>query len=61
MTASINKHPDNIPLYQLSNWHYFFDVDNCQQTTARWNEEMQISHKKEVSLYGFYGNITNKW
>ena len=59
MTASINKHPDNIPLYQLSNWHYFFDVDNCQQTTARWNEEMQISHKKEVSLYGFYGNITN--
>ncbi len=59
MTASINKHPENIPLYQLSNWHYFFDVDNCQQTTARWNEELQISHKKDVSLYGFYGEISN--
>ena len=59
MTASIYTHPDNIPLYQLSNWHYYFDVDHNQTVTTKWNEELQISHVKDVSVYGFYGNISN--
>lgn len=59
MTASINRHPENVPLYQLSNWHYYFDVDNAQTVTARWNEEMNLINKNDVILYGFPGNISN--
>jgi hypothetical protein len=59
MTASIYTHPDNIPLYQLSNWHYFFDVDNAIQSVGRWNEEMHIGSSSEVIVHGFPGNMSN--
>lgn len=59
MTASINKHPENIPLYQLSNWHYYFDVDNHQQSTSKWNTEMEINPKADILLNGCYGNMSN--
>lgn len=59
MTAAENKYPNNIPLYQLTNYHYYFDVDNATQVTAKWNEEMQSESKHEVTVYGFNGNISN--
>ena len=59
MTAAKYKHPENIPLYQLSNWHYFFDVDNAIQSISRWNEEMHIDSASEVTIYGIPGNISN--
>lgn len=59
ITASINKCPDNIPLYRLTNYHYYFDVDNCLTSTARWNSELVTDKKSDIIVYGFHGNISN--
>lgn len=59
MTVAENKYPNGIPLYQLTSYHYYFDVDNATQVTAKWNEEMQSDTKRDVTLYGFNGNISN--
>lgn len=59
ITASIYRHPDNVPVYQLSNWHYYFDVDNATVSNGKWNIEMDITEKSTVMMNGFYGQMTN--
>lgn len=59
MSAAEYKYPDGIPLYKLTAYHYYFDVDNCQQISDRWNQEMQIGNATKVILNGFFGNISN--
>ena len=59
MTAAPYTHPENIPLYKLTNYHYYFDVDNAQQAVGRWNIEMSMETPQQVSIGGLYGNISN--
>ena len=57
--AAPYKYPENIPLYKLTNYHYYFDIDNALQVVGKWNSEFEISEKNEVSISGFNGNIAN--
>ncbi len=59
MSAALYSHPQGIPLYQLANWHYYFDVDNAQQSTARWNSELELTNKSDIIVNGFYGSLSN--
>jgi hypothetical protein len=51
--------PEEIPMYKLQSGNYYYDVDNMQTVTDKWNIEMQINTKSSVMLKGFYGTITN--
>lgn len=54
------SYPENIPLYKLSNHHYYYDIDNpVARVTSRWNNEMKSIEEDPISLHGFYGKITN--
>ena len=59
MTAAVYTYPENIPLYKLSNYHYYFDVDHAQTVIGKWNTEFTLDSKHEFVLNGFYGNIAN--
>ena len=48
-----------IPVYKLKNGHYFYDVDNKDSISDRWNIEYNIDSKQDISLHNFVGNITN--
>lgn len=51
---------ENIPIYKLSNEHYYFDIDHpIAEYTGRFNDEFILSTKSEVELCNIYGWITN--
>ena len=60
MTAYRYTYNERIPIYKLQPQHYFFDIDHpVDQYTGVYNDELTLSEKQEVTLYNFYGWITN--
>ena len=59
MSAAKYVWPEEIPLYKLQSGNYYYDIDNMNTVTDKWNVEMEISAKSSVILKGFYGTITN--
>ena len=51
--------PEEIPLYKLQNGNYYYDIDNLQTISDKWNIEFSFGYKEDVTLHGFFGNITN--
>lgn len=53
-------HDENIPIYKLSKYQYWFDLDNPVSTiVSNYNIEMQQENKSPIILYGLLGSITN--
>ena len=51
---------EKIPIYKLQPQHYFFDIDNpVSQYVGKYNVELNLDEKQEVTLHNFYGWITN--
>jgi hypothetical protein len=49
-----------IPLYKLSNHHYYYDIDNpIAKASTKWNIEMKSLEQDHIQMNGFYGKITN--
>lgn len=48
-----------IPIYKLQNHHYYYDVDNADTVTSKWNIELSIPTKQDIILRNFCGSITN--
>ena len=58
-SAAEYKYPSEIPLYKLQSGHYYYDIDNLQTTSDKWNIEYSFGFKTDVTLKGFLGSITN--
>lgn len=56
--AAEYKHAD-LPIYRLQNHHYWFDMDNGQRKSSKYDIELVEENKSEVIIYSFYGSITN--
>lgn len=60
MAAYKYVHDEHIPMYKLAPNHYWFDMDNVVSSyVGKHNVELIVTNKEEVSLYNFYGWITN--
>lgn len=60
MGAAQYAYPKNIPLYQLQNHHYYFDLDNPTSIgTTKYDIEFVCQEKKDITLNQFYGLISN--
>jgi len=57
--AAEYKWPEQIPIYRLQSGNYFYDIDNMQVSSSKWNIELDLNTKSEISLNGFFGFITN--
>jgi len=54
------SHDENIPLYKLTKYQYFFDMDNpVSSVVSKFNPEMVIGDKSQVEINSFFGWITN--
>jgi len=58
-TSSIYTYPNNIPVYKLQPGNYYYDIDNKKTVSNKWNIELDINQKSDITLFGFYGAITN--
>ena len=59
MSAAKYVWPENIPIYKLQSGNYYYDIDNMDTKTDKWNIEMEIPNRSQVVFKGFYGTITN--
>lgn len=59
ISASEYTHNQNIPLYKLQKYHYYFDIDSKTEIVSKWNNEMSVSSKQSVFIYNIPGCITN--
>jgi len=60
MFAYVYTYNQNIPIYKLQPQHYFFDIDNpVSSYSGKFNTELLLDEKQEVTLHNFYGWITN--
>ena len=51
---------ENIPLYKITNAHYFFDIDNpYAQINSQYNDLCEDLEGHDVYISNFYGGITN--
>lgn len=57
--AAKYSYPENIPLYKLQNYHYYFDFDNAETKVSKWDPECKISEKTDLILNNFIGTISN--
>jgi len=59
MSASKYSHPDNIPLYKLQSYHYYFDIDNSIKSVGKYNDEIDQMTSGDVMIGKIIGTITN--
>ena len=59
MSAAKYDYPESIPIYKLQPGNYYYDIDDKQTITGKWNSEYSVKEKNDVILNGFYGSITN--
>lgn len=53
-------HNENIPMYKLSNAHYYFDVDNATADyVSKYNPNFSQDRKESIEIFGFDGWATN--
>ena len=53
-------HNENIPMYKLSNAHYYFDVDNVTADyVSKYNPNFSQDRKESIEIFGFDGWVTN--
>lgn len=57
--AAKYTYPENIPIYKLNNYHYYFDIDNTETKVGRWNQELNITDKQELNLNKCIGTISD--
>ena len=58
-SAAKYSYPENIPLYKLRNFHYYFDFDNAETKVSKWNVECSVLEKTDLVLNNFIGTISN--
>lgn len=58
-SAAKYSYPENIPLYKLQNFHYYFDFDNAETKVSKWNVECNVLEKTDLVLNNFIGAISN--
>ena len=60
LAAYAYTHNENIPLYKLSNAHYYFDIDNpSDDYVTKYNPNFSQDKKESIEIFGFDGWITN--
>lgn len=59
ISSILYTYNQNIPIYKLQSGHYYYNVDNRETVSSKWNIEYTISKKTDIELYNFNGRITN--
>lgn len=59
ISVSEYTHKQNIPLYKLNKVHYYFDIDNMNTISSKYNTEFNVYPKQHVIIYNIPGFITN--
>ena len=60
LSAYEYTHNENIPLYKLSNAHYYFDIDNVQADyVSKYNPNFSQDKRESIEIFGFDGWSTN--
>ena len=60
MSAYKYTYNQNIPIYKLGSNHYYYDIDNpVSKYVSKFDIELVVSDKSQISLHNFYGSITN--
>ena len=53
-------HNENIPMYKLTNAHYYFDIDNVSaEYVTKYNPNFSQDKRTSIETFGFDGWITN--
>lgn len=53
------KYPDNLPIYKLQKYHYYFDIDGAEIVSDTFFEEFNVESKSEVKVRHFPGCLSN--
>lgn len=53
------KYPDNLPIYKLQKFHYYFDIDGAEVVSDTFSEEFDVESKSEVKVSHFPGCLSN--
>lgn len=60
LAAYMYTHNENIPLYKLSNAHYYFNIDNpSADYVSKYNPNFSQDKRESIEIFGFEGWITN--
>ncbi len=59
ISAAKHTYNPSIPLYKLTDNHWYFDIDNATTVTSNYNIELSSTEKGDVQLYTVNGYITN--
>jgi hypothetical protein len=53
------KYPDNLPIYKLQKYHYYFDIDGAEAVSSTFSIEFDVDTKSEVKVSHFPGCLSN--
>lgn len=53
------KYPDNLPIYKLQKYHYYFDIDGAEVVSNTFSTEFEVDSKAEVKVNHFPGCLSN--
>ena len=53
------KYPDNLPIYKLQKYHYYFDIDGAEVVSSTFSIEFDVDTKSEVKVSHFPGCLSN--
>lgn len=59
LIAIEHTYPQSINLYKLQPYHWRFNIEEQQVSASRYDDEFIVETKEDVTLYSFYGKITN--
>lgn len=53
------KYPDNLPIYKLQKYHYYFDIDGAETVSNTFSTEFETDSKTAVKVSHFPGCLSN--